>query len=241
MVEDAFSGKRLGAGRSAALSYGSPTDVGSANANGAASTVDRSDHVHKGLHSIQKTAAGALYGDVTLSAGANVTLTQAAQNIEIAAAGGGAGNWTTLYKDMATSSHTGDLNEYKLKTYTMPGGTLGATDGLYIFCLVNYTGAAGTKVQDVYFGATQIFHIGEGAATVGTMAFDIHIFNTAANAQRAITRRIKTYGSVGGEITYATAAENTANDVEISIRATLGNAGDTMYSYMFYVVKITGP
>lgn len=61
-----------------------PTDVGSANAEGAGTEFVRDNHVHRGLHSIQKAAAGALYGDVTLSEGTGISLTQAAQDIEIA-------------------------------------------------------------------------------------------------------------------------------------------------------------
>lgn len=68
--------------------FGSPTDVGSANADGAGTTIPHSAHVHKGVHSVAKSGDAALYGDVTLSAGANVTLTESGNNIAIAAAAG---------------------------------------------------------------------------------------------------------------------------------------------------------
>jgi hypothetical protein len=41
--------------------------------------------------SISKSGSAELIGDVTLSEGANITLTQAGQNIAITAAGGGSG------------------------------------------------------------------------------------------------------------------------------------------------------
>jgi hypothetical protein len=46
-----------------------------------------------GVRSIRKAGAALLRGDVTLSAGANVTLTQTGQNIAIAATGGGGGSF----------------------------------------------------------------------------------------------------------------------------------------------------
>jgi hypothetical protein len=74
-----------------ALSTATPADVGSAGAAGSGSTPSKSDHVHKGVHSLAKSGDTALYGDVTLSAGASVTLTRTSNNIEIASSGGGAG------------------------------------------------------------------------------------------------------------------------------------------------------
>lgn len=60
--------------------------VGAANSSGTANaTVANADHVHQGVHSVSKGGGPALYGDVTISAGANVTLTQAGQDIQVAA------------------------------------------------------------------------------------------------------------------------------------------------------------
>jgi len=68
----------------------SPLDIGSANAEGSATSFVRSDHVHEGVHTIKKTAGADIHGDITLSEGANVTLTQVGNDIEIASAAGGA-------------------------------------------------------------------------------------------------------------------------------------------------------
>lgn len=67
-------------------SFGDPLDVGSANVLGSGGSVPHSNHVHRGVHSFAKSGSAALYGDATISAGANVTLTQAGQDVQIAAA-----------------------------------------------------------------------------------------------------------------------------------------------------------
>lgn len=64
------------------------------NAAGSATDAARSDHTHKGVSSVAKNGSTALYGDVTLSAGSNVTLTQVGNDISIAATGGGGGSGT---------------------------------------------------------------------------------------------------------------------------------------------------
>lgn len=64
-----------------------PVDVGSAAVRGSDTThFANDDHVHKGVHSLAKSGSSALFGDVTVSEGANVTITQAGQNLQIAAA-----------------------------------------------------------------------------------------------------------------------------------------------------------
>lgn len=66
-----------------------PANVGSSGSAGASSDYARGDHAHRGVASLAKNGSAALYGAVTLTGGSNVTLTQAGNNIEIAAAGGG--------------------------------------------------------------------------------------------------------------------------------------------------------
>lgn len=69
---------------------GSIQSVAAANAGGIGVDVARGDHAHEGVHSVSKFGDPALVGDVTLSEGANITLTQVGNDIAIAAAGGGA-------------------------------------------------------------------------------------------------------------------------------------------------------
>jgi len=64
-----------------------------ADVGGAIEKVAYIDHVHKGLHLINEITGGQgdIYGDITLSAGSNVTLTQTGNTIVIAATGVGHG------------------------------------------------------------------------------------------------------------------------------------------------------
>lgn len=77
---------------SPALSSSAAASVGSANTVGVGTTTARADHVHQGVHSLASFGNPALYGDTTLSAGSNVTLTQVGNNIAIAASTGGGGS-----------------------------------------------------------------------------------------------------------------------------------------------------
>lgn len=65
--------------------------VANASAGGIGTDVARGDHEHEGVHSVAKNGSAGLLGDVTLSEGANVTLTQVGNDIAIAAAGGAVG------------------------------------------------------------------------------------------------------------------------------------------------------
>lgn len=66
------------------------TDVsGSSSSSGTATKPSREDHVHQGVHTIHKTGSSSIYGAVTLTEGANITLTQTGNDITIAATGGG--------------------------------------------------------------------------------------------------------------------------------------------------------
>jgi len=67
----------------AATSFGTPSSIGIANAAGSSSNLVHADHIHQGVHSIAKSGAAALYGDVTLTATGNVTLTESGNDIAI--------------------------------------------------------------------------------------------------------------------------------------------------------------
>ncbi len=64
-----------------------PADVANAAAFGVATTFSRSDHIHRGVFSIQDAAAAALYGAVTLTGGLDIALNQVGQNITIYSTG----------------------------------------------------------------------------------------------------------------------------------------------------------
>lgn len=59
------------------LSGSTPADVGAAGAVGVGTSAARADHVHKGVHSVE-----GIFGDVTQTAGNNLTKTVASQDIK---------------------------------------------------------------------------------------------------------------------------------------------------------------
>ncbi len=71
------------------LSTNAPQNVGSSAAAGSGTEPSKDDHVHKGVASIKKSGATSLFGNVTLSPGENVTLTQVGNDIEISVTGVG--------------------------------------------------------------------------------------------------------------------------------------------------------
>lgn len=76
------------------LNSTTPQSITTANAAGSATTAARIDHTHKGVASFAINAGTSLYGDVTISAGSNITLTQVGNDIAIASTGGGGGSGT---------------------------------------------------------------------------------------------------------------------------------------------------
>jgi hypothetical protein len=82
---------------SPALTVTAAQDVGSTGSAGVATDSARSDHVHRGVSSVSKNGSAQLYGNVTFSAGAGITITQTLQDIQIAGSGGGGGGSLTFY------------------------------------------------------------------------------------------------------------------------------------------------
>jgi len=72
-------------------------DIGTSNSPGVANFLVRSDHVHKGLHSINANAGAQRFGDVSLVNGANILITDdGSGNFTIAASGLGTGSVTSV-------------------------------------------------------------------------------------------------------------------------------------------------
>lgn len=82
---------------SPAFTVAAATDVASAGAAGVSTDMARADHAHRGVSSFSKFGSSQLFGDVTISQGAGITLNQSGQNIEIVSAGGGGGGSLTFY------------------------------------------------------------------------------------------------------------------------------------------------
>lgn len=73
------------------LSMNSPVAVAGTATAGSGTAPSKDDHAHVGVHSVAKSGSSALVGDVTLSQGTNVTLTQSGNDISIAASASGGG------------------------------------------------------------------------------------------------------------------------------------------------------
>jgi hypothetical protein len=71
------------------LTLTSATNVTTTSTAGVATTAARADHTHQGIRSIYKSGSAPLFGDVTLTQGSNISLTQNGNEIEISSSGGG--------------------------------------------------------------------------------------------------------------------------------------------------------
>jgi len=72
------------------VSVSPPADVGAVAQSGIQPEVARTDHVHRGLHSVAASGQPPIFGDAVLAPGTNVTLTQDGQTITVETAGAGA-------------------------------------------------------------------------------------------------------------------------------------------------------
>jgi hypothetical protein len=138
----------------AAVIYGTTaTDVTTASSGGAAGSASRSDHAHKGVHSVS-VASNTLFGDITLSAEGQVGITINGQTIAInvAGSGGGGGGGTgssallqAIYGngsdgDVTIAAGTTTLTRDMYYNNLTVTGTL-ATNGWRVFCKTSVSGA----------------------------------------------------------------------------------------------------
>ncbi len=131
-----------------------------------------------------------------------------------------------LHRDNTDNSHTGDTNITDLASFSMTGGTMGATGRLVIEAAGTVTGAAGAKTIQLFFGATSIFTTTSLTGT-GDWFIRAIISNTATGAQR-ISTQASTHSSTAIIADYITAAIDTTASVTIRCRVTLADAGDTV-------------
>jgi len=64
-------------------------DVGDIPSQGTSNELSRAGHQHKGLHSLSKLADTQLFGDITIQAGTNITVTLADQGVIVSQSGAG--------------------------------------------------------------------------------------------------------------------------------------------------------
>lgn len=159
-----------------------------------------------GVDSLAKSGDTQLTGDVTLSEGANVTLTQVGQDIQIAAStGGGGGAGTELDYAQITSNVT-------------VNGSSGAPNNVVSGAAVTYDGSTRVKIEffspivsagsaalivDLYDGASNLGRIGQtGAAAAMAMKGETFLTPTAGSH----TYHIKAWKNGGTDGSVAAAA-----------------------------------
>lgn len=93
-------------------SSSTPQDVGASGSSGVATDVSRSDHVHKGVHSVAKSGGTQLFGDVAIAEGTNVSITQVGNTLTIASTAGGASPSSSTPQDVAATGAVGTSTDY---------------------------------------------------------------------------------------------------------------------------------
>lgn len=131
---------------------------------------------------------------------------------------------------------TGSTSETTLATITVPASAMGANGRVEIYIDTGFTGTAGNKTINVYFGGTlTMTHAAGAAETIGRPS-DIRITNrNNASSQRWDARWINASSSQG-KASQGTTAINTGSSVDIVIKGQLGNAADTLTLEAYQVV-----
>ena len=138
-----------------------------------------------------------------------------------------------LHRNNADSAHTGDTNETDLASFTVTGGTIGATGRLIVEATGTITGSAGNKTIQMKFGTLVVRTTGSVAGT-GEWLIKATISNTATNAQRinVITSSHASTTIIGD---YLTGTIDTTANQDIKITGTLANSADTITQTKFEI------
>lgn len=139
-----------------------------------------------------------------------------------------------LYQDMLSRSHTGDLLETTLNTYTLPANTLGTNKGIRIKLISQPAGGANNKTLRLYFGATALISWTE--TSNAEKWIELVLFNNTTATQRSM-HILRRGGSTGEQILQAAAIDTTA-DVVIKTTGQLALATDIIYVQMFLIELI---
>ena len=186
-------------GGSDALLTAAPASVGSANSEGASTSLARADHVHQGVHSLAASGQPQLTGDVALAAGANVTLTQAGQDITIAASGGAAGNRAT---DFASNSVAiSSSSDTSLLSVTITKSQAGSALLVLATVQLNHT-SGGNKTVDLklFRDASQLDasyqgRVGTGGGQVEELPVTLQAWDTSGAGTYTFTLKAKASGN----------------------------------------------
>jgi hypothetical protein len=77
--------------------FGTPVDIGTANAAGASSEFVRRDHVHRGALTVHADGSVSIYGEIIIQAGTGISVTQVGNTIIIGTAVGPTGGFDGLF------------------------------------------------------------------------------------------------------------------------------------------------
>jgi len=167
-----------------ALPTASTASVGSVNSEGTSTSLSRADHVHQGLHSLSASGQPQLVGDVTLSAGTNVTLTQSGNDIQIASsAGAGQGNKVTAFASSTVGIEEDEDTDLLSVTITKSQ----ASSALLILASVQLNHASGGNKQvdlkllrgNTQLDATYRARIGSGSGQLRQLPVSLHFWDTS--------------------------------------------------------------
>lgn len=144
-----------------------------------------------------------------------------------------------LDSDLTDENVTGTTVETDLNTYTLPGGTLNAGDGIRVCTLIeNINIAAVNNTISFYFGSNETALNPPELDVTGDFIFiEALVFNVSAAVQRIVVRGVLkgTGGTVEEPILfYDTAAENSASDVIIKFTLTPKDNADSTTQRMFW-------
>jgi len=140
--------------------------------------------------------------------------------------------WKIADCDAVQVSHTGTTTETIVKTWTIPGGTLGANGGLRLVWMTHSDGSAGNKIWRLRFGTTgtssaQIFY--QAVSSTNDCVF---AYREIWNRNSVSSQICSTASSVfigGGSANPSVTSINTASDCYLYLTCQLANSAETAY------------
>lgn len=125
-------------------------------------------------------------------------------------------------------SNSATTSEVSLKSYTLPGGTLKATNqGIYVKAFGRLAGNAQNKRATLYIGGVSIT-TASITASGSSWNLEGRYYKTGSSTQRAITNG--SYGTTALGVTSTTDTATDTSDITIALKATSGSgsAGDVI-------------
>ncbi len=144
------------------------------------------------------------------------------------------GTWRVLAAYAVPASHTGSTSETTLATVSVPAGAMGANGVLHVTTTWSYTNSANTKTNRLRFGGTSF--LANAVTTTATVRIENQIHNVnSEGAQKGWVSNGAAFGTGSGSS--ITASIDTTTAQNITLTATLANAGETI-TLESYLVEI---